>query len=129
MESRFVRIAVRLGAALTLAFLYVPLLVVVIYAFNKSVSGAWPPQLFTLHWFSVAWQDARLHTALWTSVVAAIFATCIALVLGTLASFAVHRFAFFGRDTVSFILVLPIALPGIVTALALSSAVDQARGP
>lgn len=127
MESRFVRIAVRLGAGFTMAFLYVPLVVVVIYAFNKSVSGAWPPQLFTLKWFHVAWQDSNLHTALWTSIVAAICATCIALLLGTLASFAVHRFSFFGRDAVSFILVLPIALPGIVTALALSSAVESSR--
>jgi len=127
VESRFVRIAVRVGAGITLAFLYVPLIIVVIYAFNKSVSGSWPPQLFTLKWFSVAWQDATLKGALRTSVIAAICATCIALVLGSLASFAVHKFAFFGRDAVSFILVLPIALPGIVTALALSSAVESSR--
>jgi putative spermidine/putrescine transport system permease protein len=127
MESRFVRIAVRVGAGITLAFLYVPLVIVVIYAFNKSVSGSWPPQLFTLKWFSVAWQDPTLKGALRTSVIAAICATGIALVLGSLASFAVHKFAFFGRDAVSFILVLPIALPGIVTALALSSAVESSR--
>jgi putative spermidine/putrescine transport system permease protein len=127
VESRFVRVAVRLGAGLTMAFLYVPLIIVVVYAFNKSVSGSWPPQLFTLKWFSVAWQDATLKGALRTSIVAAICATLIALVLGSLASFAVHKFAFFGRDAVSFILVLPIALPGIVTALALSSAVESSR--
>ena len=127
MESRFVRIAVRVGAGITLAFLYVPLVIVVVYAFNKSVSGSWPPQLFTLKWFSVAWQDPALKGALRTSVIAAICATLIALVLGSLASFAVHKFAFFGRDAVSFILVLPIALPGIVTALALSSAVQSSR--
>ena len=127
MESRFVRIAVRIGAGLTLAFLYVPLVIIVIYAFNKSVSGSWPPQLFTLKWFSVAWHDPNLKGALRTSIVAAIFATLIALILGSLASFAVHRFAFFGRDAVSFILVLPIALPGIVTALALSYAVESSR--
>jgi putative spermidine/putrescine transport system permease protein len=127
VESRFVRVAVRLGAGVTLAFLYVPLIIVVVYAFNKSVSGSWPPQLFTLKWFSVAWQDAALKGALRTSIVAAICATLIALVLGSLASFAVHKFAFFGRDAVSFILVLPIALPGIVTALALSSAVESSR--
>ena len=127
MESRFVRVAVRVGAGVTLAFLYVPLIIVVIYAFNHSPTGSWPPQLFTLHWFSVAWQDDTLKGALWTSIVAAVCATCIALVLGSLASFAVHKFAFFGRDAVSFILVLPIALPGIVTALALSSAVESSR--
>jgi putative spermidine/putrescine transport system permease protein len=127
MESRFVRIAVRVGAGITLAFLYVPLIIIVVYAFNKSVSGSWPPQLFTLKWFSVAWQDPSLKGALRTSVVAAVCATGIALVLGSLASFAVHKFAFFGRDAVSFILVLPIALPGIVTALALSSAVESSR--
>jgi putative spermidine/putrescine transport system permease protein len=127
MESRFVRIAVRVGAGVTLAFLYVPLVIVVVYAFNKSVSGSWPPQLFTFKWFSVAWQDDTLKSALRTSIIAAICATLIALVLGSLASFAVHKFAFFGRDAVSFILVLPIALPGIVTALALSSAVESSR--
>ncbi len=127
MESRFVRVAVRVGAGVTLAFLYVPLVIVVVYAFNKSVSGSWPPQLFTLKWFSVAWQDDSLKGALRTSIVAAVCATGIALVLGSLASFAVHKFAFFGRDAVSFILVLPIALPGIVTALALSSAVESSR--
>jgi putative spermidine/putrescine transport system permease protein len=128
MEGRLTRILIRLGSVITLAFLYVPLLVVVIYAFSKSRSGSWPPQLFTLHWFSVAWQDSTLRGAIGTSIVAAVCATSIALVLGTLASFAVHKFRFFGRDTVSFILVLPIALPGIVTALALSSAVQQASG-
>src|SRR5512132_1303956 len=129
IEGRLARALVRIGTAITLVFLYVPLLMVVIYAFNKTRSGAWPPQLFSLHWFSVAWQDPTLRGALTTSLIAAACATAIALVLGTLASFAVHKFAFFGRDTVSFVLVLPIALPGIVTALALSSAVDQARGP
>ncbi len=129
MEGRLARILIKLGSAITLAFLYVPLLVVVIYAFNKSRLGSWPPQLFTLHWFSVAWQDSTLRGAIGTSLVAAVCATSIALVLGTLASFAVHKFRFFGRDTVSFVLVLPIALPGIVTALALFSAVQQASGP
>ncbi|HUL84806.1 MAG TPA: ABC transporter permease [Actinomycetota bacterium] len=128
MEGRLARIFIRLGSVITLAFLYVPLFVVAIYAFSKSRSGSWPPQLFTLHWFSVAWQDPTLRGAIGTSIVAAVCATSIALVLGTLASFAVHKFRFFGRDTVSFILVLPIALPGIVTALALSSAVQQASG-
>lgn len=127
MESRLARALIKVGSLITLAFLYVPLAVVVIYAFNKSRLGSWPPQLFTFHWFSVAWQDSLLRGAIWTSVVAAVCATTIALVLGSLASFAVHKFRFFGRDTVSFILVLPIALPGIVTALALSSAVGQAR--
>ena len=91
MESRFVRIRGRVGAGITLAFLYVPLVIVIVYAFNKSVSGSWPPQLFTLKWFSVAWQDPTLKGALRTSVIAAICATCIALVLGSLASFAVHQ--------------------------------------
>ena len=128
-ESKLARVLIKLGAVVTLAFLYVPLAIVVIYAFNKSRLGSWPPQLFTLHWFSVAWQDSTLKSAIATSIVAAVCATTIALALGSLAAFAVHKFRFFGRDTVSFILVLPIALPGIVTALALSSAVGQARGP
>jgi putative spermidine/putrescine transport system permease protein len=109
---------------LALAFLYVPLAIVALYAFGKGRGSTWPPELFTLKWFGVAWEDTELRPALTNSLFVALVATGAALVLGSLAAFAVHRFRFFGRDTVSFALILPIALPGIVTALALSSAAD-----
>lgn len=124
MESGGIRALLRTASGLVLAFLYLPLLIVIIYAFNKSRGASWPPQLFTTKWFSVAWNNPELKPAFANSIKAGTAATCIALVLGTLASFAVHRFRFFGREAISFFLVLPIALPGIVTALALSSAVD-----
>jgi putative spermidine/putrescine transport system permease protein len=127
MESRGVKALLRVASGFILMFLYAPLLIVVIYAFNKNISASWPPNLFTTKWFSVAWQNPELRPAFFNSIKAGVAATSIALLLGTLASFAVHRFRFFGREAISFVLVLPIALPGIVTALALSSAVEVGR--
>jgi putative spermidine/putrescine transport system permease protein len=124
MESRFARIAVKIGTAVTLAFLYIPLVVLGLYAFNKSFAQAWPPDLWTLKWFRQAWQDDTIRPAIAGSLQAAVGATAVSLLLGSLAAFAVHRFRFFGRNVISFALVLPIALPGIVTALALSSALE-----
>jgi putative spermidine/putrescine transport system permease protein len=123
-ESRAVRILLRAATYLVLAFLYVPLAIVVIYAFNKSRGQSWPPSGFTTHWFSVAWHNGEVRSALWLSVQAGLGATAIALVLGSAAAFAVHRFRFFGRETVSFVLVLPLALPGILTGIALNSAIN-----
>ncbi len=127
MESRLARWLIKGGTAVTLLFLYVPLVILALYAFNKGITRAWPPDLWTTKWFSVAWHDPDLPGALKNSILAATGATVIALVLGSLAAFAVHRFTFFGRDAISFALVLPIALPGIVTAIALSSSIDYAN--
>jgi putative spermidine/putrescine transport system permease protein len=118
-ESRLARVLLRLASAGVLAFLYLPLIVVAIYAFNSSRLQAWPPESFTLHWFEEAAANPDLSRAVINSLIAATSATAVALVLGTLASIAVHRFSFFGRQTISFLLVLPIALPGVVTGIAL----------
>jgi putative spermidine/putrescine transport system permease protein len=114
----------RTGTALTLLFLYVPLAIVVIYAFNDSIGQAWPIQDYTTKWFGIAFREVRVRAALANSLQVAVFATVLALVLGSAAAFAVHRFRFFGRNTVSFLLVLPIALPGIVTAIALNATIN-----
>jgi putative spermidine/putrescine transport system permease protein len=124
MEGRGARWFFRLMTLFVLAFLYVPLGIVVLYAFNKTRTASWPPDLWTTKWFTEAWHDPALRPSLLNSLKAGIAATSLALVLGTLASFGIHRFRFFGRDTISFALVLPIALPGIVTALALNSMVE-----
>ena len=124
MESRATRILIRSGSVLTLVFLYVPLGIVVIYAFNDAIGQAWPIQDYTTKWFGIAFRSAQVRVALINSLQVALFATVIALILGSAAAFAVHRFRFFGRNTVSFLLVLPIALPGIVTAIALNSAIN-----
>jgi putative spermidine/putrescine transport system permease protein len=118
-ETRLARVLLRLASAGVLAFLYLPLFVVAIYAFNSSRLQAWPPESFTLHWFEEAAANPDLIRAVINSLIAATSATAVALVLGTLASIAVHRFSFFGRQTISFLLVLPIALPGVVTGIAL----------
>jgi putative spermidine/putrescine transport system permease protein len=124
VETRGVRLFLRAMTSLSLGFLYLPLVLVVIYAFSKGRGSSWPPELFTTRWFAVAWDDPTVKPALIRSLGVAVVATALALVLGSFAAFAVHRFRFFGRDAISFALVLPIALPGIVTALALNSAVD-----
>ena len=119
IESRGVRIALRLASALVLSFLYLPLVVLGIYAFNASRIQAWPPTGFSLHWFGEAAANPAVVKAVTTSLLAGSAATALALVLGTLAALSVHRFRFFGRETISFLLVLPIALPGVVTGIAL----------
>jgi putative spermidine/putrescine transport system permease protein len=124
MESRGARIFLRVMMWVGLVFLYLPLALVVIYAFSKGRGSTWPPELFTTRWFGVAWADPYVKGAILRSLVVAAIATVFALALGSLAAFAVHRFRFVGRDAIAFALVLPIALPGIVTALALNSAVD-----
>jgi len=122
MESRGFKILVKVSVSLTLVFLYVPISIVVLYAFNDSVAQAWPIQEFTTKWFGIAWRNPQVREALANSLQVAVIATLFALVLGSAAAFAVHRFRFFGRNTVSFLLILPIALPGIITGISLRSA-------
>jgi putative spermidine/putrescine transport system permease protein len=124
MESKGARSVIKLGTVLTLVFLYVPLAVVVIYAFNDSVAQVWPPKSFTTKWFALAFGDANMRAALLNSIKVASIATLIALGLGSAASFALHRFQFFGRQAVSFLLVLPIALPGIITGMSLRTGIN-----
>ncbi len=121
MESRGTRIALVAWAVLVTAFLWVPLLLILVYAFNKSNIQSWPVPGFTTKWFRVAWHAQEVRDALWLSVRAGLTATGAALVLGSAAAFAIARFRFFGREAVSFLLVLPIALPGIITGMALNA--------
>jgi putative spermidine/putrescine transport system permease protein len=104
-----------------LLFLYVPIATIFLYAFNADRSQTWPITSWTVKWFGEAIGNEDVRSALVLSIEAALTATAIALLLGSLAAFAVHRFRFFGREAVSFMLVLPIALPGIVTGMALNS--------
>jgi putative spermidine/putrescine transport system permease protein len=116
------------GVFITLAFIYIPLIVIAIYAFNGGNSLEWPPSSLTTEWFGKAIDNHGARDALWTSIRVGAVATLIALILGSLASFAVARFRFFGRETVSFLVVLPIALPGVVTGVALSNTFTQVLG-
>ena len=128
-ESLTTRVLLRLGAAATLAFVYLPLLVIALYAFNENISQTWPIEHYTTKWFGVAWHNPDVRDALWLSVQAALGATAIALVLGTLAALAVSRSRFFGRETISFLVILPIALPGIITGLALQATILNVLDP
>jgi putative spermidine/putrescine transport system permease protein len=104
-----------------LAFIYVPLILVVINSFNTNTSFAWPPTGFTTSWWSKAAENEGVRDAIGRSLLVATMATLIALVLGSLAAAAIARYKFFGRDAISLLFVLPIALPGIVTGIALNN--------
>jgi putative spermidine/putrescine transport system permease protein len=128
-SSRATRIGLRLATAFVLGFVYLPLTIIVLYAFNESGTNAWPPSGFTLKWFGEALDNTGLQQAFLTSVMCAIGATLIALVLGCLISIAVSRYQWFGRDSISFVILLPIALPGIVTGMALSTTFSSLSVP
>jgi len=104
-----------------LSFIYVPLVLVVINSFNTNTSFAWPPTGFTTSWWSKAMVNEGVRDAITRSAVVALFATLIALVLGSLAAAAISRYKFFGQEVISLLFVLPIALPGIVTGIALNN--------
>src|SRR3984957_12901083 len=121
MEPAGLRVALRIWVALVLAFLFIPIALIVLYAFNSSTIESWPIPGFTLHWFSVAWNDQQVRGALLLSLRVGLISMAIALVLGSAVAYAVHKFSFFGREAISFLLVLPLALPGIITGIALNS--------
>jgi putative spermidine/putrescine transport system permease protein len=121
MEGFWTRLALRIWAALILLFLFIPIVLILVYAFNSSNIQSWPIPGLSTKWFGVAWNDIEIRSALELSMKAGLTATGLALVLGSLAAFAVHRMTFFGRDVVSLLFVLPLALPGIVTGMALNS--------
>lgn len=116
-------LALRLLAWAGMAFLYTPIALVILYAFNTESSAfTFPPQGFTLHWFSDAFARSDVWAAVWLSIKVAVVATLGAVLLGTLAALALARRTFRGKDVIAMSFVLPIALPGIVTGIALASA-------
>lgn len=120
----------KIAAGVGLLFLHLPILLIFVYAFTtEEKSFQWPPPGFTTQWFAVAWNRPDVWEALALSVKVASIATVIALVLGTLAAAAVARTAFFGREAISLLVILPIALPGIITGIALRSAFSLAEIP
>ena len=116
----------RLGAIGGLLFLHLPLALIILYAFTtEEKSFQFPPPGLTTRWFSVAWFDRPdIWPPLFLSVKVAVLATLLALIFGTLAAAALSRTRFFGRDSISLLFILPIALPGIITGIALRSAFD-----
>jgi putative spermidine/putrescine transport system permease protein len=121
VEPKGLRVALRIWVAVVLAFLFVPIVLIVLYAFNSSNIESWPIAHLTLHWFSVAWHDEQVRSAFLLSVRVGLIATALALLLGSAVAYALYKFTFFGRGAISLLLVLPLALPGIITGIALNS--------
>src|ERR1700730_4208219 len=121
MESKGLRVALRIWVVLVLAFLFVPIVLIVLYAFNRSNIESWPISGFSLHWFGGARHDRQGRSAFLLSVRVGLVATVLALLLGSAVAYALHTFTFFGREAISLLLVLPLALPGITPGLALNS--------
>jgi putative spermidine/putrescine transport system permease protein len=120
-EGRATRLLLGVWVALVLLFLFLPIALIIVYAFNPSNVQGWPPPGLSTKWFGSTWHNEEMRQALYLSLKAGLLATSVALVLGSAAAFAVARFRFFGRDAISLLLVLPIALPGIITGMALNS--------
>ncbi|KAB2861111.1 MAG: ABC transporter permease [Bauldia sp.] len=123
-------LGLKIAAGLGLAFLHLPILLIFVYAFTtEERSYQWPPPGFTLRWLAVTWNRPDVWEAMLLSVKVASISTAIALVLGTLCAAAVSGSRFFGRETISLLVILPIALPGIITGIALRSAFNLAEIP
>jgi putative spermidine/putrescine transport system permease protein len=121
METRTTRLGLRVWTLGVVLFLHLPIVIIILYAFNAQTAQGWPITDWTTKWFGPTIHNGEMQQALLLSVKAAFGATAIALLLGSAAAFAVHRFRFFGREAISFLFVLPIALPGIITGMALNS--------
>jgi putative spermidine/putrescine transport system permease protein len=118
-------LGLKLAAGFTLAYLNIPIFFVFLYSFTTDeASFRFPPPGLTTQWFGVAMANADIRAALSLSLRVALVSTIIALILGTLVAAAVWRSKFFGRDALSLFIILPIALPGIITGIALRSAIN-----
>ncbi|AZO64729.1 MULTISPECIES: ABC transporter permease [unclassified Mesorhizobium] len=123
-------LGLKVAAACGLLFLHLPIFLIFVYAFTtEEKSFVWPPPGLTTQWFAVTWNRPDVWEALSLSVRVAAISTVVALVLGTLCAAAVSRTRFFGRETISLLVILPIALPGIITGIALRSAFSLAEIP
>ncbi|MFD0979505.1 ABC transporter permease [Tropicimonas aquimaris] len=130
MHSDRAPLALKIAAAAGLAFMHLPILLIFVYAFTtEDKSYQWPPPGFTTKWIGVTWERPDVWEALVLSLKVAAISTAIALVLGTLCAAAVSRTRFFGREVVSLLVILPIALPGIITGISLRSAFHLADIP
>ncbi|WP_425053653.1 ABC transporter permease [Psychromarinibacter sp. S121] len=130
MHSDRASLGLKIAAAAGLLFLHLPILLIFVYAFTtEEKSFQWPPPGLTLKWFAVTWNRPDVWEALGLSVKVASISTVIALILGSLCAAAVSRTRFFGRETISLLVILPIALPGVVTGIALRSAFSIADIP
>jgi putative spermidine/putrescine transport system permease protein len=121
VEPRSLRAVLRVWTIVVLALLFLPILLIMAYAFDPSVVQSWPIRGLTWHWFALAWHDPDVRAAFLLSVRVGLVAAGIALVLGSAVSYALHNYRFFGREGISLLLILPLALPGVITGVALNN--------
>ncbi len=139
MRSRLIRrsagdgsapFGLKAAAIAALLFLHIPLWLIFLYSFTTEESAySFPPPGLTFKWVPQALQNPDMLAALVLTLRVALLATLVALILGTLAAAAVYRYDFFGKESISFLLVLPLALPGIVTGIAMRSAISMMQIP
>ena len=127
--SRTAKIGLLAVVGFVLAFMYIPLFVVIINSFNAQQLSSWPIEDFSLYWWEFAVNYEPIRLALLNSVIVATAAMVIASILGTLVAFALNRYEFFGKSTVNLLVVLPIALPGVVTGVAFSNTYSNFLSP
>ena len=120
----------KFGAIAIVLFLHIPMWLIFLYSFTTDTAAyTFPPPGFTLKWIPQALANPEMQEALSLSIRVALLSTAAALVLGTLAASAVYRSDFFGKEAISFMLILPLALPGIVTGIAMRSAISLLNFP
>src|SRR6478752_320408 len=119
--SRSAKVVLGIVSGLVLLFIYTPLMLVVVNSFNADRTFGWPPKGFTLEWWGKAFDSPGVRDAVVSSLWVAVVSTIISLVLGTLLAISLQRYEFFGRDVINLLVILPIALPGVVTGIALNN--------
>ena len=127
--SKTAKVALLAVVGFILAFMYIPLFVVILNSFNEAQLSSWPIENFSLYWWEFAASYEPIRLALLNSVIVATAAMVIASLLGTLVAFALNRYEFFGKSTVNLLVVLPIALPGVVTGVAFSNTYSNFLSP
>ena len=127
--SKTAKVALLAIVGFILAFMYIPLFVVILNSFNEAQLSSWPIENFSLYWWEFAASYEPIRLALLNSVIVATAAMVIASLLGTLVAFALNRYEFFGKSTVNLLVVLPIALPGVVTGVAFSNTYSNFLAP
>ncbi len=115
-------LGLRFGAIAGILFLHIPLLLIILYAFTtEDKSYQFPPPGYTLKWFEVVLNRQDIWNAVELSMRIAIISTFFAIILGTLAAGALYKKSFFGKSSITILIILPIALPGIITGISLRS--------
>jgi putative spermidine/putrescine transport system permease protein len=127
--SKTAKVALLAVVGFILAFMYIPLFVVILNSFNEAQLSSWPIENFSLYWWEFAASYEPIRLALLNSVIVATAAMVIASLLGTLVAIALNRYEFFGKSTVNLLVVLPIALPGVVTGVAFSNTYSNFLSP